>query len=161
MAWADTTNTTSPHKLISCLRAHSVSFLKSIAPAVPKAIILVQSEAGARFLITRAEIQHLFSVAMPSDSRCEKKLKLFLESCLTLPVANSGKSKWELSNGGLSPLSTIFAQSSAIVHFCGPFGPLSKGNFRRKMTTSVGNRGQLWTRSLSPHLLSPHSDLGN
>ena len=26
-----------------------------------------------------------------------------------------------------------------------PFGPLSKGNFRRKMTTIVGNRGQLWT----------------
>ena len=30
------------------------------------------------------------------------------------------------------------------------FGPLSKGNFRRKMTTIVGNRGQLWTSTLSP-----------
>ena len=55
--------------------------------------------------------------------------------------------------------SAICAQSSTIVHFCGPFGPLSKGNFRRKMTTIVvGNRGQLWTSNFSPHLLSPHLD---
>ena len=32
------------------------------------------------------------------------------------------------------------------------FGPLYKGNFRHKMTTIVGNRGQL------PHLLRPHLD---
>ena len=60
---------------------------------------------------------------------------------------------------GLRPLSAICAQSSTIVHFCGPFGRLSKGKFRRKMTTVVGNRGQLWTSHkhlLSPHLLSPH-----
>ena len=38
------------------------------------------------------------------------------------------------------------------------FGPLSKGNFRRKTTTIVGNRGQLWASTLSPHLLSPHLD---
>ena len=37
-------------------------------------------------------------------------------------------------------------------------GPLSKGNFRSKMTTIVGNRGQLWTSTISPHLLSPHLD---
>ena len=36
--------------------------------------------------------------------------------------------------------------------FMCPFSPLSKGNFRRKMTTIVGNRGQLWTSTLSPHL---------
>ena len=71
---------------------------------------------------------------------------------------NSGKSKWGLSNGGLRPLSAICAQSSIIVHFCGLFGPLFKGNFRHKMTTIVGNRGQLWTSTLSPHLLSPHLD---
>ena len=35
------------------------------------------------------------------------------------------------------------------------FVPLSKGNFRRKMTTIAGNRGQLWTSTLRPHLLSP------
>ena len=70
----------------------------------------------------------------------------------------SGKSKWGLSNGSLRPLSAICAQSSTIVHFCGLFGPLSKGNFRRKMTTIVGNRGQLWTSTLSPHLESPHLD---
>ena len=29
-----------------------------------------------------------------------------------------------------------------------PFRPLSKGNFRRKI---VGNRGQLWPSTLSPH----------
>ena len=66
--------------------------------------------------------------------------------------------KWGLSNGGLRRLSAICAQSSTIVHFCGHFGPLSEGNFRRKTTTIVGNRGQLWTSSLSPHLLSPHLD---
>ena len=70
----------------------------------------------------------------------------------------SGKSKWGLSNEGLRPLSAICAQSSTIVRFCGPFGRLSKGNFRRKMTTIVGNRGQLWTSTLSPHVLSPHLD---
>ena len=64
---------------------------------------------------------------------------------------SSGKSKWGLSNGGLRPL-------SAILHFCGLFGPLSEGNFRHKMTTIVGNRGQLWTSTLSPHLESPHLD---
>ena len=55
----------------------------------------------------------------------------------------AGKSTWELSNGGLRPLSAIWAQSSAIVHFCGLFEPLSKGNFRRKMMTIVGNCGQV------------------
>ena len=70
----------------------------------------------------------------------------------------SGKSKWGLSNGGLRPLSAICAQSCTIVHFCGLFGPLSEGNFRHKMTTIVGNRGQLWRSTLSPHLESPHLD---
>ena len=70
----------------------------------------------------------------------------------------SGKPKRGLSNGGLRPLSAICAQSSTIVHFCDPFRPLSKVNFRRKMTTIAGNRGQLWTSTLSPHLLSPHLD---
>ena len=69
-----------------------------------------------------------------------------------------GKSKWGLTNGGLSPLSAICAQSSTIVHFCVLFGPLFKGTFCRKMTTIVGNRGQLWTSTLSPHVLSPHLD---
>ena len=48
-----------------------------------------------------------------------------------------------------------------IVYNCAllwPFGPLSEGKFRREMTTIVGNRGQLWTSILSPHLLSPHVD---
>ena len=72
-----------------------------------------------------------------------------------------GKSKWGLSNGGLRPPSAICAQSSTIVHSCGHFGPLSKGNFRREMTTIVGNREQLWTSTLSPHLLSPPSDFRN
>ena len=47
------------------------------------------------------------------------------------------------------------------MHFCGLFGPLSKGNFRHTMTTIVGNRGQLWTSTSSPHLLSPHLDFPN
>ena len=63
-------------------------------------------------------------------------------------------------NGRLRPLSAICAQSSTIVHFQigGPFGPFSKGNFRHKMMTIVGNRGQLWTSTLIPHLQSPHWD---
>ena len=45
------------------------------------------------------------------------------------------------------------------MHFCGlKNAPLSKGNFRHKMTTIVGNSGQLLTSTLSPHLLSPHLD---
>ena len=67
----------------------------------------------------------------------------------------SGKSKWGLPNGGLRPFSAICAQSSSIVHFCRLFGPVSKAH---KMTTIVGNRGQLWTSTLSPHLLSPYLD---
>ena len=42
--------------------------------------------------------------------------------------------------------------------FCGPFGPLSKGNSRHKMTTIVGNRGQLWTivdKYLKPPFAQP------
>ena len=72
-----------------------------------------------------------------------------------------GKSKWGLSNGGIRPLSAICSQSSTIVHFYGPFGlgPFLRGNFRHKMTTIIGNRGQLWTTTLSPHLLSPHFKL--
>ena len=36
------------------------------------------------------------------------------------------------------------------------------GNFRhKKMTTLVGNRGQLWTSTLSPHLVSPPLDFPN
>ena len=49
-----------------------------------------------------------------------------------------------------------------IVYNCAllwPFWAASpKGNFRRKMTTIVGNRGQLWISTLSAHLLSPHLD---
>ena len=75
------------------------------------------------------------------------------------PKQESENSKCGLSNEGLRPLSAFCAQSSANVHFCGPFGPLSKGNFRHKMTTIVGNRRQLWTSTGSPHLLSPYSDV--
>ena len=42
------------------------------------------------------------------------------------------------------PKSPRITRSSACA-LCGPFGPLSKGNFRHKMTTIVGDRGQLWT----------------
>ena len=64
------------------------------------------------------------------------------------PQRLSGKSKWGLSNGGLRPLPTLWP-------FWAPFfGEL----FLHEMRTIVGNRGQLWTSTLSPHLLSPHSD---
>ena len=48
-----------------------------------------------------------------------------------------------------------------IVYNCAllwPFGPLSEGNFRRKLTTILGNGGQVWSSTLSPHLLGFHSD---
>ena len=70
------------------------------------------------------------------------------KNCLIVPVLPMYK----------RPLSAICAQSSTIVHLCGLFGSLSKGNIRHKMTTIVGNRGQLWTSTLSPHLLSPRLD---
>ena len=63
-----------------------------------------------------------------------------------------------LSNGGLRPLSAICVQSSTIVHFVGHLRPFLRGTFVAKMTAIVGNRGQLWTSTLSPHLPSPHLD---
>ena len=73
-------------------------------------------------------------------------------------IAILGKSKWGLSNGGFK---ATLCNLHTIVHICAllwPFGPLSKGNFCHKMTTMVGNRGQLRTSTLSPHLQSPHLD---
>ena len=59
-------------------------------------------------------------------------------------------------------LKATLCNSYSIVYncaLCGPFGPLSNGNFRRKMAAIVGNREQLLTITLSPHLLRPHLDL--
>ena len=69
------------------------------------------------------------------------------------PKMKNGAPRDELKNGrghgwavpykwGLRPLCAI-AQSSAIVHFYGLCGPLSRRSFRRKMTAIAGNRGQL------------------
>ena len=40
-------------------------------------------------------------------------------------------------------------------HNCGHFRPLSKGKFRQKMTTIIGNRGQLWTSTFKPPFAKP------
>ena len=93
-------------------------------------------------------------IQIPSNANKHRKTT----EKMKMKVLLLGKSKWGLSNGGLRPLSAICTQSSTIVHFCGLFAPLSKGKFRYKTTTIVGNRGQLWTTTLSPHLLSPHLD---
>ena len=53
----------------------------------------------------------------------------------------------------LCNLSTIVYNCALFLAFLGPF---LRGNFRRKMMTIVGNRGHLWTSTLSPHLLRPH-----
>ena len=45
-----------------------------------------------------------------------------------------------------------------IVCNCALSWPFVKGKIRRKMTTILGNRGQLWTSTLSPHLQSTHLD---
>ena len=50
-----------------------------------------------------------------------------------IPGALWGKSKWGLLNEGLRPLLCAFVT-------------LSKVNFRHKMTTIVGNCGQVWIR---------------
>ena len=99
--------------------------------------------------------------AIPHKNKHEKHLRYYRYKYHTIwkvSLAVPLRAEWVLSHGGLRPLSAICAQSSTILHFCGPFGPLSKGNFRRKMTTIVGNRGQMRTRTLRTHLLSLHSD---
>ena len=84
-----------------------------------------------------------------------KSLKIGLFGCEFGP-GGSGKSKWGLSNGGtLCNLRTIVYNCALLWPF---FRPFLRGNFRRKMTTIVGNRGQLWTSTLSPHVLSAHLD---
>ena len=65
-----------------------------------------------------------------------------------------GALKWGLK-ASLCNLCTIVLQLCTFVARC---GPLFKGNFRRKTVTIAGNRGQLWTSTSSPHLLSPHLD---
>ena len=58
-------------------------------------------------------------------------------------------------------LKATLCNARRIVYNCAhlwPFGPLFTGNFRCKMPTIVDNRGQLWTSTLSPRLLSPHLD---
>ena len=57
----------------------------------------------------------------------------------------------------LSNLRT-FVCNCKLCTFMAFLGTLFKENFRHKMTTIVGNRGQWWTSTLSPHLLSPHLD---
>ena len=61
----------------------------------------------------------------------------------------------ESLNGGSRPLWASCAQSCTVVHFCDRVEHLSKGRCHRKMMIIIGNRGQLWTSSLSPHLLNP------
>ena len=61
-----------------------------------------------------------------------------------------GALKWGLKGHSLQFVHNR-AQLCTFVAFC-------KGNFRRKMTTILGNRGQLLTSTLSPHLQSPHLD---
>ena len=72
--------------------------------------------------------------ASPSLGRTPPKIpKSGSGECLGKSKIKMGALKW-----GLRPLSAICAQSSTIVHFCGLFGPLSKGNCRHKMTSIVG-----------------------
>ena len=56
------------------------------------------------------------------------------QSCV--PLSSLGKSKWGLSNGGLTPHSAMCAQSSTIVHFVGLLGPFLRGTFVAKWRQS-------------------------
>ena len=74
---------------------------------------------------------------------------------LALRVLLGGKSKWGALKCGLQ---VSLANSCTIVCNCAhlrPSGPFCKGNFCRKMTTLVGNRGQVRTTALSPRLKAP------
>ena len=56
------------------------------------------------------------------------------------------RSKGGLSNGGIRPLSSICAHSSATVHTCGLLGPFVKGTFAakwRQVWAIVDNCGQV------------------
>ena len=63
-----------------------------------------------------------------------------------------GALKWGLK-ATLCNLRTIVHNCALLWAFRRPF---LRGFFRHKMMTIVGNRGQLWTSALSPHLQSPH-----
>ena len=52
-----------------------------------------------------------------------------------------------LSKRGLRPLSAICAPSSTIVHFCGPFGPLSERNWSSRRHLP---KGRSWILSARP-----------
>ena len=62
-----------------------------------------------------------------------------------------GALKWGLK-ATLGNLRTIVYNCALLRPF---WDPLSKGRLRRKMTTSVDNRGHLWTSSLSPIFAKP------
>ena len=98
----------------------------------------------------------------PRPSECwRRKIPSELRKIIQPGRVNLGKSKWGLSNGCLK---ATLCNLHTIVYNCallGPFWALSRGNFRRKMTTIGGNRGQLWTSTLSPHLRSPQLDFPN
>ena len=82
----------------------------------------------ARTSTTLRDSQKLRSEKLWAEFSVPKKKKLFFASRPSEKWGiSSGKSKWGLSNGGLRPLSAICAQSSTIVHFCGPFGASFQG----------------------------------
>ena len=64
---------------------------------------------------------------------------------------------WESLNRGseMGLNSAMYAQSSTIVHFCGLFGPLSKRNFRLKMTTIVGQSRTIVDKYFKPPFAKP------
>ena len=77
--------------------------------------------------------------------------------CLLLPLRLAA-SKSGPSDMGLMPLSVVSAESCAIAHICDLFVHKCERNFRCKMTTIIGNRGQLRTGTLSPHVQSSDLD---
>ena len=100
-----------------------------------------------------------FSMQNSQANSKKKSTKCFWRA---VKVTILGKSKWGLSDGGLRPLSAICHNRLQLCTFVAFFGPILRGTsltkFPHKMTIIVGNRGQLWTSTLSPHLRSPHLD---
>ena len=100
---------------------------------------------GARLGVLRSE-PPLALAAFPAGAAALRLEARILDADVDVKPATSGVLHLVLQFGNRPQLCTFVAF----------LGPLSKGNFRHKMTIIVGNRGQLWTSTLSPHFLSPH-----
>ena len=103
------------------------------------------------FAITNCVAERRSFVSLELRDRPFDSLHFEFLSPFNLESPNGGSQ----TGGGAQGHSLQFEHNH--VQVC-TFVAFRKGNFRRKMTTSLGNRGQLWTSTIGPHLQSPHLD---